>query len=385
MTRSLGNNKAWNLISDRPLMIWILSPLVETLDENIDYYYDFTQSIEEYKNVFSTLGLEWKWQPVTLASFKNVISEIEASKRNSEFFPVVLNLCDGDEVNGTPGLSVIKALKEADLIFTGSDEYFYDITTSKIPMKQCFDLHGIPNAKWTIVDKFENAVSFLNEMNSAVIVKPAVSGGSMGVGIRNVVETEEDMKQLLDSLQSGYRGWNLLVDGLIAEKFIAGREFTVLICGSWKNTHNIHIYPPVERVFHSSLPEKEKFLSFDRLWEIYENEDAMPENANFYDYSPVEESLCSAICSMTKDAFIATRGCGYARADIRMDNETGKLFVLEINAQCGISEDENFTSIGAILKFAGIPFHELIKEIIEIAIEHSSLKLITEKPFRQSN
>ncbi len=39
---------------------------------------------------------------------------------------------------------------------------------------------------------------------------------------------------------------------------------------------------------------------------------------------------------------------GYGRLDIRMDRQTGKMYVLEVNAQCGLSEDEDYTSIGAI-------------------------------------
>jgi D-alanine-D-alanine ligase len=51
-----------------------------------------------------------------------------------------------------------------------------------------------------------------------------------------------------------------------------------------------------------------------------------------------------------------------------MDSQTGRLFVLEVNAQCGLSEDENFTSIGAILRFAKKSFTYLIIEIIEDGI-----------------
>jgi len=378
LTRSLDNKRAWDNISERPVMIWVLSPLLETHDENIEYYYDFTQSIEEYKKVFSHLGLEWKWQPVTITSYKKIIAEIGQALRTGKYFPIVLNLCDGDEVNGTPGISVIKSLKEEGLIFSGADEYFYRITTSKIPMKNCFDLHGIPNAQWTIIDEKYDAENIFNTVAPPVIVKPAVSGGSMGVGVRNVVEHIDDLNHLIDSLKEGYRGWDLMVDGLIAEKFIAGREFTVLICGNYNNPDRIHVYPPVERVFHSSLPEKEKFLSFDRLWETYETEEAMPENGNFYDYESVDEALGFDICQITKNAFIATGGSGYARADLRMDNESGKLYMLEINAQCGISEDENFTSIGAILRFAGITFSDLIKEILEFAVENNSLRKLSE-------
>jgi hypothetical protein len=50
--------------------------------------------------------------------------------------------------------------------------------------------------------------------------------------------------------------------------------------------------------------------------------------------------------------------------DLRQDARTGEIYVLEVNAQCGISEDEAYTSIGAILRFAGVPFSDCIREIL---------------------
>ena len=51
-----------------------------------------------------------------------------------------------------------------------------------------------------------------------------------------------------------------------------------------------------------------------------------------------------------------------------MDSATDELYVLEVNAQCGISEDENYTSIGAILRFAGVSFASLVQAIMDDAI-----------------
>ena len=65
--------------------------------------------------------------------------------------PLVLNLCDGDEVNGVPGVSVIDALQEEGLVYTGSDQHFYTITTSKIPMKRAFDKAGVSTAPWKLI------------------------------------------------------------------------------------------------------------------------------------------------------------------------------------------------------------------------------------------
>jgi len=361
--------------SSHKLKVWVLSPSLQSEDDNIDYYYDFSQSIAEYSKVFAELNVNWLWQPVNMISYREVIETIEAEKETGKVIPVVLNLCDGDEVNGTPGVSVVKLLEEKDIIFTGADEYFYNITTSKIPMKAEFDKAAVPNAAWEIIrDKDIDADAVFEKLGSPVIIKPAVSGGSMGVGIKNVVENKEDLIQLLEKMFNGYRGWNLTADGIIAEKFITGPEYTTLISGSYNDPKNAVIYMPVERVFHASLPDKEKFLSFDRLWEIYEDETAMPGEENFYEYQLPPAELIELIKKLSWDAYCATKGKGYTRVDLRMDAVTKQLYVLEVNAQCGISEDENYTSIGAILRFSGKRFSQLVIEILNDAFVRASLK-----------
>ena len=350
------------------LKVWVLAPNLITHDANIDYYYDFTQSIAEYTRSFEELGIEWKWQPVTVDDYAEVIENIVKEKRRGQYFPVVLNLCDGDEVNGTPGISVVQLLQEKGLVYTGSDEYFYHITTSKIPMKQAFNEAGVCTAKWEAITCREQDTSgIFKRLGSPIIVKPAVSGGSMGVGIKNVVYTQAELEKQVQQMFDGYRGWNLATGGIIAEEFITGPEFTTLIVGSARNPAHCKVYIPVERVFHHSLPDKEKFLSFDRLWEIYEDEDPMPEEGNFYEYQVPDELLHAAIKQLSMDAYVSVRGTGYTRVDLRMNQATGKLYVLEVNAQCGLSEDEDYTSIGAILRINENSFTELIVEIINDA------------------
>jgi D-alanine-D-alanine ligase len=133
---------------------------------------------------------------------------------------------------------------------------------------------------------------------------------------------------------------------------------------------------PVERLFHASLPDIEKILSFDRLWEIYEDEPAMPNEDNFYEYALPESSLITAIKNLSWEAFVATKGTGYTRVDIRRDKNTGRLFVLEVNAQCGISEDEDYTSIGAILRLSNTTFVQLVTEIITHALTRKNIILV---------
>lgn len=345
------------------LKIWVLFPYLETDDPNLKHYYDFSHSLGEFTKVFDEINADWTWQPVTMQNFKEVIGSIR--KESGGKIPLVFNLCDGDEINNTPGVSVIKELQKQKLIFTGSDTYFYDVTTSKIPMKKAFDKAKVSTAKWEVIDGSEESIKGMCErLGSPLLIKPAISGGSMGVSIKNVVHTDEEALDRIRELNQGYRGWQLTTGGLFVERFISGPEFTTMIVGSHKRPDKCIVYKPVQRIFHESLAEEEKFLSFDRLWEIYEDETPMPNGGSFYHYEPCNGRLAKEICKLSLDAYCSVGGEGYTRIDIRMDEVTKKLYVLEVNAQCGLSEDEDYTSIGAILRFAGRTFTQLVKEII---------------------
>ncbi len=355
------------------LFVWVLAPFVETNDDNLDYYYDFTQSIEEYSKAFKELGIAWKWQQVTNENYKSVIDFIvsESSSENT----VIINLCDGDQINKAPGINVIKYLKKSGLCFTGADEYFYRITTSKISMKEVFEAKNISTPPWQILTE-ENIKtnSVFETLGKPLIIKPAISGGSLGVGINSVVQNKTDLQKQYDKLQEGYHGWKLANGGVIAEKFIDGPEFTTLIIGNGSSPRDCKVFLPVERVFNKSLPSVEKFLSFDRLWEMYEEETPVKDEEDFYNYHTPDNAFIENICKLSLDAYKAVRGRGYCRVDLRMDSATGKLYVLEVNSQCGLSDDENFTSIGAILRLSGNSFSSMIVDIIKEAISRKQFR-----------
>src|SRR5689334_15472577 len=206
-------------------LVWVIAPFLETDDPNLKFYYDYTQSIAEYQKVFDEIGCEWKWANVTIHNIEEVVSSIRPASPGKT--PIVINLCDGDELNSIPGVSVIAALEKHELIFTGSDDFFYRITTSKIPMKEAFDLYDVPTPRWTVVNADTDPQLLFDTIGSVLIVKPAISAGSLGLSIRNVVSTPEAFREIVSDMQNGYRGWKLDTGGIFVEEFIAGREFTV--------------------------------------------------------------------------------------------------------------------------------------------------------------
>ncbi|MBK6632910.1 MAG: hypothetical protein IPG38_00085 [Chitinophagaceae bacterium] len=73
-------NPLLSAVSYQQIKVWVLAPLLETHDANIDYYYDFSQSIAEYEKTFNELAIEWKWQPVTIKDYELIIEKIAKRK-----------------------------------------------------------------------------------------------------------------------------------------------------------------------------------------------------------------------------------------------------------------------------------------------------------------
>jgi len=353
---------------DAPYLVWVLIPVVETSDADIAWYSDFEQSRTEYDRAFAALGYAWRWQPITLANHRDVVQAIVRDSAGHE--PVVLNLCDGDEVNGSPGLSVIRCLKEHGLRFTGADERFYDVTTSKIVMKEAFDRAGVPTSPWAVIPRDGTGISdVVKRLGAPLILKPAVSAGSLGITTKSVVHTVPALRAALKQLSKGYHGWDVAGGGVFVERFVAGPEYTTFIVGSYDAAARATIYPPVERLFNEALPPTERFLSFDRLWGLYENEAPLEGDADLWKYRKMPKPLAKRVMEISWAAYEAVGGRGYGRVDLRQDAETGEIHVLEVNAQCGISEDESYTSIGAILRFARTSFASAVGEIIKVSAD----------------
>jgi len=357
---------------DSAVLVTVLVPYIDSDDPNLAYYSDYSQSKAEYSKAFAILDIEWTWQLVTIEDYRDVLDRLLAT---GDRIHVVFNLCDGDEDNGVPGISVVRYLDDLGVVYTGADASFFDITTSKIDMKRCFANADVPTAPWANITDGAAIAGVFDRCGTPLILKPAVSAGSMGITIDSVVHTEDALRTQLNVLREGYRGWGLTGGGVIAERFVAGREFTVFLIGSSHEPSSCTIYPAVERVFDSSLPPTQQFLSFDRLWEIYERETPLENNAYLWEYAPAPSDLIERLRAVSWAAYASVGGHGYGRVDLRMDANTGELFVLEVNAQCALSEDEDYTSIGAILRYAQVPFHAAVQTIItEAQRAHAALR-----------
>ena len=332
--------------------------------------YDLPGFRAELNGWFAALGYEWRWVPVTLENLASVIEGLGGPLAEGRC--LVMNLCDGNELDGSPGVSVVKALERAAIPFTGSASSFYEITTYKAPLKDRLIERGVPTAPFVRLRDLPGDIARLEaEVGYPAFVKPEVSAGSGGIGLTSLVHDAAAVEARVAYLLATEDAEFYRRSGIFAERFIDGPEFTVLVVGDRNAPGGARAYPPAQRLFHSALPAHERFLSYDRYWSEFKYEPRLPEGEPFYRFGKAPAHVRERLADLAVRAFLAADGTGYGRVDIRLEERTDELFVLEVNSNCGLTGDKE-TSVGEILLQAEIPATRLVSEILRDAYDRAA-------------
>ncbi len=351
--------------------VWVFIPYYDKDSRLESPEYDLPDFRIEVASWFEALGLAWHWVPVTLTNIGDVLQAFQAAHATRP--GVVLNLCDGNELDGSPGVSIVRALETARVPFTGSDSAFYELTTFKSPMKARLVARGVPTAPFVVLrDLPADAARLAADVGFPAFVKPEVSAGSGGIALSSRINSPEDALARVAHLMAGEDAPFYRRTGFFVERFVDGPEFTVLVVADRRAPLGARAYPPVQRIFHSALPAHERFLSYDRYWSEYKEESRLPDTEPFYRYEPAPAAYAARLASLAEQAFVAVGGTGYGRVDIRLHAPTDELLVLEVNSNCGLSGDRE-TSVGELLFLAGIPVHSLVSEILDNAFERADI------------
>jgi D-alanine-D-alanine ligase-like ATP-grasp enzyme len=337
----------WN--GRRPL-VWALTPHLVRDGKLVGESYDNEQTKAEAAAAFHTLGLPWIWQPVVPASIGEVVAQIAKYREKND--AVIFNFCDGDDINGYPGLSVLRALEASGIPFTGAFSPFYEISTSKIVTKQALCAAGVSTAPFAVLPQTGPIQGLCDRLGAPLFLKPAISAAGWGLTLRSVVHTDAEIEACRAELLSGEMAQYFLHDTLFVERFIEGPEFTVFLGGYHDRPEEIWVLPPAERVFDAKIPAKERILCNERLGRPY------------YWYEACPPEMDERLRSLAVQAYCAVQGTGYGRVDIRLDSAPGRFYVLEVNANPGISGDEDVVSVGRILQLANMTFADLVGAIL---------------------
>ncbi|MEO8359645.1 MAG: hypothetical protein ABI672_06415 [Vicinamibacteria bacterium] len=346
--------------------IFVFTPYRMTASGPESITYGTPEFKTEVAGWMNSLGTAHTWVEVTPETSAAEIARVrEVAMRQPV---VVFNLCDGIEVDGYPGIKTVRALEASGVPFTGADTAFYELTTPKTLMKQRLLNHNVSTSPFVAITRAaEDGTRAGLELGYPLIIKPDVSAASFGISIKSVVKEEAACAAQAAVALAGECQQENYYEGVFAERFIPGREFTVLCASDCEAPRGVFVYPPVERVFHSALPTHERLLSYDRYWEKYETEEALPDRKPIAHYESAPTEWANDLMTLARSAYLALDGKGYGRVDIRRDERTGEFVVLEANCNCGLSTDGE-TSVSWILTLSGETMPRLLDRIFADAV-----------------
>ncbi|MCK9404138.1 MAG: ATP-grasp domain-containing protein [Chitinophagaceae bacterium] len=256
-------------------------------------------------------------------------------------YTIFVNLCEGYLEWEVPSIDVIYTLELLGLPYTGPTTLLYD--PPKELMKYVAYCEGIATPAYTLLEKEEDLHTATAQLTFPLFIKPAKAGDSLGIDEHSLVHNQVE---LLEKVKASLQEY----PQLLAEEYIAGREFTVLIAAN-ADGKTATSFKPVEFIFPSGFAFKTYALKTSELHP----------DANIPCNDPlIEQQLRDA----AQKIFKGFNGVGYARLDFRL-NEKGQLYFLEINFTCSVFYRDGYEgSADYILNYDGIGQAGYLRHII---------------------
>ena len=256
---------------------------------------------------------------------------------------LVFNLCEG--IDGIAELEApsIGVLHLLGVPFTGAPANTLALCLDKNLVNTILDRAGIPVPRWTVARPGDEVES----VGFPAIAKPAAEDASLGIEQKSVVRS---MRALKTRVAAMHQIW----DEVLIQRFISGREINVGIVGD-------RVLPISEIDFGAMPRGKWNIVSYSSKWATGSEEDLGTAPRCPAD---LPDELANEIEQIALAAWAAVGGSGYGRVDMRID-ESGRPWVLEVNANADISADAGLARMASV---AGISYPELILMLCDVAL-----------------
>ena len=286
-------------------------------------------------------------QAVTIAVHDrvfNILQEIEKSACD-----LVFNVCETFADDYRMEVNIAALMEMAHVKYTGSGTAGLLLAQDKILTKQLLGYHEVLTPHFATFDgeTFETN----GRMQFPLIVKPAKSDASIGIGQHSVVHDWEELTKRVREIRKEFQ------DEALAEEFIEGREVYVGVIGTPTKPE---ILPVVELDFGGNWDESQPKVS-DREVKFGPETAGSPRLVMAADLSA---DLKARIERSALLAFRALKLRDYARVDLRINAKTNEPYVLEVNPNPYL---EKRGELAMAAKDRGISYTQLIGRIVESA------------------
>jgi D-alanine-D-alanine ligase-like ATP-grasp enzyme len=305
---------------------------------------DYSTSSVDYKNYDPPRNLSHLLPGMQVEHvFLNKLTTYKQLKDlKKQGYDCFVNLCEGYLEWEVPSIDVIYTLELLELPFTGPTTQLYD--PPKELMKYVAYTEGIDTPPYVLIESADNISGQCGHLPFPLFVKPAKAGDSLGVDDHSLVRNTKQLEQKVAALLQDY-------EAVLVERYIKGREFTVLVAADAHDHKNCTAFTPVEFIFPAGKSFKTYALKTSELH---------PESNIPVSDAALEKRLKTAASRI----FRSFGGVGYARMDFRLDAK-GQLYFLEVNFTCSVFYQNGYEgSADYILQHDGIGQAGFLRHII---------------------
>ncbi len=249
--------------------------------------------------------------------------------------------------NGEDG-TVQGLLSLMNVPFVGSGVLGSALSMDKIAMKMAFTQAGLPQVQYVAVNRsqvYSSPCVFPKlcddieaQLDYPCFVKPANLGSSVGIA---KVRSRAELEEALDNAASYDRR-------IVVEAGVTAREVECAVLGN-------------DNPKASVVGE----ITFDS--DFYDYETKYTEGlAQLHIPADLPDAVVAQIQDMAIKAFLTVDAAGLARVDFFYVEETGEVFINEINTLPGFTATSMYPRLWA---YSGVSFPELVDRLVNLAIE----------------
>lgn len=314
------------------------------LPEDIFEEFDVEETITSIENVLRASGHE----VVRLYGGKKFLENITKEKVD-----IVFNIAEGFGTRSREA-HVPSVLELLGIPFTGSDPLTLALTLDKTMTKRVVQSAGIRTPEFVEIDYFQEfRKEMLNGMRFPLILKLSREGSSIGLRRNSKVKDFEELNRKLEEL-------SIYKQPILIERFISGKEITVGVIGNGEKARVLGMMEISPR----NVPREDFIYSLEvkRNWR---------EEVSYIVNPEIPDRTRKEIEEMSLNIY-KILGCrDISRIDFRLDSDFTPYF-LEVNPLPGLNPE--YSDLPMISRGNGISYQDLIKEILNSALERYGIK-----------
>jgi D-alanine-D-alanine ligase len=261
---------------------------------------------------------------------------------------LVFNVCETFADDYRMEVNVAALMEMARVRYTGSGTAGLLLAQDKILTKQLLQYNEVRTPNFATFDGETFETHGL--LRFPLIVKPARSDASLGIGPRSVVHDWDELTKRVREIRKEFQ------DEALAEDFIDGREIYVGVLG---DANKPEILPFVELDFGNWKADQPRIS--DREVKFGPETEGSPRLVMAKDIS---DELRARIERSALLAFRAVKLRDYARIDFRISAHSGEPFVLEVNPNPYL---ERQGELAMAARERGMSYTQLIGRIVDSA------------------